>query len=369
MDKIRIENLEIFAKHGVFPEENFLGQKFVLSAVLHTDTRKAGLTDELSYSVHYGEVSHLIKKVVEENTWKLLETVAEATAKAILLSYPMVSQVDLTIKKPWAPIGLPLDTVSVEISRGWHTAYIALGSNMGDKEKYLNEAVEKLQQPSDCQVLKVSDFLVTAPYGGVEQDDFLNGALALKTLLTPQELLERLHEIEQEAHRERLIHWGPRTLDLDILLEKYGTEIPVIVAGGIYNREDVQKVDNLGADGIQVATRFITTEECDADIRYKEAHLKAKESDIAIVKSPVGMPGRAIMNKFMTRVMNGEQIPHSPCHGCLVKCSPKEIPYCITDGLINAVKGNVDEGLLFCGAKAWKAEHLQTVQEVINDLF
>ena len=79
MDKIRIENLEIFAKHGVFPEENFLGQKFVLSAVLHTDTRKAGLTDELSYSVHYGEVSHLIKKVVEENTWKLLETVAEAT--------------------------------------------------------------------------------------------------------------------------------------------------------------------------------------------------------------------------------------------------------------------------------------------------
>ena len=218
MDKIRIENLEIFAKHGVFPEENFLGQKFVLSAVLHTDTRKAGLTDELSYSVHYGEVSHLIKKVVEENTWKLLETVAEATAKAILLSYPMVSQVDLTIKKPWAPIGLPLDTVSVEISRGWHTAYIALGSNMGDKDKYLNEAVEKLQQTSDCQVLKVSDFLVTAPYGGVEQDDFLNGALALKTLLTPQELLERLHEIEHEAHRERLIHWGPRTLDLDILL-------------------------------------------------------------------------------------------------------------------------------------------------------
>lgn len=115
-------------------------------------------------------------------------------------------------------IGLPLDTVSVEISRGWHTAYIALGSNMGDKEKYLNEAVEKLQHTSDCQVLKVSDFLVTAPYGGVEQDDFLNGALALKTLLTPQELLERLHEIEQEAHRERLIHWGPRTLDLDILL-------------------------------------------------------------------------------------------------------------------------------------------------------
>ncbi len=151
--------------------------------------------------------------------------------------------------------------------------------------------------------------------------------------------------------------------------EKYQAEIPVVVAGGIYDKEDVQKAAALGADGVQVATRFITTEECDADIRYKEAHLKAEKKDIAIVKSPVGMPGRAILNSFMKRVMKGEQIPHSPCHGCLVKCSPKEIPYCITDGLINAVKGNVEEGLLFCGAKAWKADHLETVPEVIRDLF
>ena len=151
--------------------------------------------------------------------------------------------------------------------------------------------------------------------------------------------------------------------------DKYEKKIPIAIGGGIHDSESAAHAFSLGADAIQVATRFVTTEECDADIRYKEAHLKAKESDIAIVKSPVGMPGRAIMNKFMTRVMNGEQISHSPCHGCLVKCSPKEIPYCITDGLINAVKGNVDEGLLFCGAKAWKAERLQTVQEVINDLF
>jgi len=151
--------------------------------------------------------------------------------------------------------------------------------------------------------------------------------------------------------------------------EKYQTEVPVIVAGGICDKEDVQKVAALGVDGVQVATRFITTEECDADIRYKEAHLNARKEDIAIVKSPVGMPGRAIMNKFMKRVMSGEQISHSPCHGCLVKCSPKEIPYCITDGLINAVKGNVDDGLLFCGAKAWKADRLETVQEVISELF
>ena len=179
-------------------------------------------------------------------------------------------------------------------------------------------------------------------------------------------------------HKEELDSYTPEAYDNEIrkivqtvksYAAKFGTEIPVVAAGGIATHEDVKHVLALGVDGVQVATRFIPTEECDADIRYKEAHLKAKESDIAIVKSPVGMPGRAIMNKFMTRVMNGEQISHSPCHGCLVKCNPKEIPYCITDGLINAVKGNVDEGLLFCGAKAWKAEHLQTVQEVINDLF
>ena len=179
-------------------------------------------------------------------------------------------------------------------------------------------------------------------------------------------------------HKEELDSYTPEAYDNEIrkivqtvksYAAKFGTEIPVVAAGGIATHEDVKHVLDLGVDGVQVATRFIPTEECDADIRLKESLIHAAKDDIAIVKSPVGMPGRATMNKFMTRVMNGEQIPHSSCHGCLVKCSPKEIPYCITDGLINAVKGNVDEGLLFCGAKAWKAERLQTVQEVINDLF
>lgn len=218
MDKIKIQNLEVFAKHGVYPEENVLGQKFMISAVLHTSTRKAGMTDELEYSINYGEVSHFIKKFVEENTWKLLERVVEQLAQALLVEYPLLWKVDLEIQKPWAPVGLPLDTVSVEISRGWHTAYIALGSNMGDKKGYLDQAVRMLREQPDCKVLKISDYLVTAPYGGVEQDDFLNGALELRTLLEPEELLERLHEIELAAKRERKVHWGPRTLDLDILL-------------------------------------------------------------------------------------------------------------------------------------------------------
>ena len=218
MDKITIHNLEVFARHGVYPEENALGQKFVISVVMHTSTRKAGTTDDLSFSVNYGEVSHFIKEFVTSHTWKLLETIAERLAQELLLKFPLIEQVDLEIQKPWAPIGLPLDTVSVEISRRWHTAYIALGSNMGDKKGYLDMAVRRLSERKDCQVMKVSDYLVTLPYGGVEQDDFLNCALELRTTLEPEELLELLHEIEQEAGRVRQIHWGPRTLDLDILL-------------------------------------------------------------------------------------------------------------------------------------------------------
>lgn len=218
MDKIHIKNLEVFARHGVFPEENVLGQKFVVSAVLYTSTREAGRTDDLAKSIHYGEVSRFITEFMEQNTFQLLETAAERLAEELLLNTERLEKIRLEIKKPWAPVGLPLETVSVEIERGWHTAYIALGSNLGDKEANLRLGVEGLRSTRGCRVEAVSDFLVTAPYGGVEQDDFLNGAMKIRTLLTPHELLERLHEIEQEAKRERVVRWGPRTLDLDILL-------------------------------------------------------------------------------------------------------------------------------------------------------
>ena len=218
MDKIHIKNLEVFARHGVFPEENVLGQKFVVSAVLYTSTREAGRADDLAKSIHYGEVSRFITEFMEQNTFQLLETAAERLAEELLLNTERLEKIRLEIKKPWAPVGLPLETVSVEIERGWHTAYIAFGSNLGDKEANLRLGVEGLRFTRGCRVEAVSDFLVTAPYGGVEQDDFLNGAMKIRTLLTPHELLERLHEIEQEAKRERVVRWGPRTLDLDILL-------------------------------------------------------------------------------------------------------------------------------------------------------
>ncbi len=217
MDEIRIEDLEVYAFHGVFPEENRVGQTFYVNAVLYGDTRPAALADELTLSTHYGEVCHLITKWMKEHTCKLIETVAEHLAREILLQYPMVQELELEIRKPEAPVGLPFESVSVRIRRGWHKVYLSVGSNMGEREKYINHAIESLQADEDIRVEKVSSLLTTKPYGGVEQQDFLNGAIAIRTLLTPEELLVKLHEIEAAANRERTVRWGPRTLDLDII--------------------------------------------------------------------------------------------------------------------------------------------------------
>ena len=217
-DEIRIEDLEVFANHGVFPEENTLGQKFVVSAVLFTDTRMAGKTDDLTASIHYGEVSAFITEFLQKNTYQLLERAAEELAEALLLEWDRIEKISIEIKKPWAPVRLPLKTVSVKIERGWHTAYIALGSNIGDSKMYLDNAVKALNELPTSKVEVVSEYLVTPPYGVTDQPDFLNGCLEIETLRTPEELLRLVNGIEKAAGRERLIHWGPRTLDIDILL-------------------------------------------------------------------------------------------------------------------------------------------------------
>ena len=162
--------------------------------------------------------------------------------------------------------------------------------------------------------------------------------------------------------REEVVPYGKK------LQEMGARNVLISMAGGIYDRAAAKHAFSLGVDGIQVATRFVTTEECDADIRYKEAYIRANKEDIQIVKSPVGMPGRAIMNSFMERVMAGERISPKKCLLCMKGCKPSEIPYCITESLLHAAKGEVDEALLFCGAEAWRAEKIETVEEVMDDL-
>lgn len=218
MDQIIVEDLQVYAYHGVYPQENEEGQNFYVSVVLDTDTRAAGLSDDLELSTDYGGVCRFLHRFLREHTYKLIETAAERCAEALLLTFPRVRQVTLELRKPEAPVRIPFGSVSVKIVRGWRRAYIACGSNIGDRKAHMDAAVDALREDPKCRVLRVSDWMETTPYGGVEQGDFLNGALSVETLHTPEELLEVLQGIEKSENRERKERWGPRTLDLDILL-------------------------------------------------------------------------------------------------------------------------------------------------------
>lgn len=223
MDKINIEQLEVFAYHGCKEEEKQNGQNFYVDATLFCDITEAGSTDELDDTVNYSKVCKYINKFMTENRFDLIEAVAEQTAMGILHEFPKIRGVEITINKPNAPIKLPFGNVSVTAKREWTKAYLSIGSNMGDKEANLNQAIDSLYDDPNCRVLAMSKFIETEPYGPVEQDNFLNGCLEIETLYTPQELLAAVNEIEDEAGRTREVHWGPRTLDIDIIF--FGDEI------------------------------------------------------------------------------------------------------------------------------------------------
>lgn len=242
MDQIKIEELKVFAHHGVFPEETENGQNFYVNAVMGTETREAGKTDQLEFSTHYGEVCLTIHEYLTANTFKLLETAAEGLAEKLLLTYPKIRTVRLEIRKPQAPIPLPFDSVSVQIERGWNKAYIAFGSNLGDREDLIMKAIDQLKKNSNIRVKKVSSIIRTKPYGNAAKEEFLNGVLEAETLFEPEELLDVLQRLEQEAGRVREIRWGDRTLDLDILLYEdriVGTERLMIPHADMENRDFV----------------------------------------------------------------------------------------------------------------------------------
>ena len=140
-----------------------------------------------------------------------------------------------------------------------------------------------------------------------------------------------------------------------------------IAAGGIWDNKDINKFLELGADGVQMATRFVTTYECDASNEFKEAYINAKEEDIKIISSPVGMPGRALYNEFIKSTEN-EKRKITKCYKCIKTCDIKNTPYCITKALINSVKGNLKEGLIFCGSNVDKVKELMTVHDLMEEL-
>lgn len=216
MDQLQIKDLEIFAYHGLFPSEKELGQKFVISANLSYDMTKAATDLDLEASVHYGELCQQWTAWVQEETEDLIETVAYKLVERTFQEYPLVQEIKLELKKPWAPVHLPLDTCSVTIHRRKQRAFVALGSNLGDKAANLKQALDKMRAHG-IRILKESSVITTEPWGGVEQDSFANQVVEVETWLPAQQLLQALLAIELEMGRVREVHWGPRLIDLDLL--------------------------------------------------------------------------------------------------------------------------------------------------------
>lgn len=177
-----------------------------------------------------------------------------------------------------------------------------------------------------------------------------------------KEEVERITEEEYEGTIQKTIQVVREYAD------KYSKKIPVVVAGGIDTAQKVRRMLEIGADGVQVASAFVATEECDAAEGFKLAYVKARQEDIRLVTSPVGMPGRAVYNSFIERVEAGVKEPIAKCYGCIKNCKPAEIPYCITKALVTAARGDADNGLVFCGANTYKIQEITTVEKVMEGL-
>ncbi len=150
--------------------------------------------------------------------------------------------------------------------------------------------------------------------------------------------------------------------------EKGGRKTALVAAGGIFNGKDIAKMLKLGADGVQMATRFVCTTECEVSQNYKDAYLKSSKDDIIVVLSPAGMPARVIKNKFVERIEYGERMKFSCPYRCLKTCDPDTVNYCIADALVNSSKGDLENGLVLCGANAWRINKVTTVKELMDEL-
>ncbi|MCR5279119.1 MAG: 2-amino-4-hydroxy-6-hydroxymethyldihydropteridine diphosphokinase [Lachnospiraceae bacterium] len=216
-DEIRITGLKFYAYHGVYDSEKEKGQPFMVDITLRANLREAGISDNLTKTVNYAEAAGVAAEIFMSRKFDLIEAAAEAMAGGLLRKYSMLSSVSIEVYKPEAPIGMEFDNVSVYITRKRHKAYIAVGSNIGDGPATIEKASELLGANEDITIVKKSSLITTKPYGPVKQDDFTNGVWEVDTLLTPEELLFKMHETENALGRERLVHWGPRTIDLDII--------------------------------------------------------------------------------------------------------------------------------------------------------
>ena len=220
MDRISIHGITATGYHGVFDHEKRDGQPFTVDVVLHTDTTRAALSDNVADTVHYGLVSELVVAQIQAGPWDLIEKLAAEIAGAILVEYPAVATVEVTVHKPQAPIPVPFQDVAVSIIRTQtlHRAVIALGSNLGDRGQTLAAAVTELAAAEQVKLVNASPLASTKPVGGPSgQPDFLNQVIEVQTTLDPHELLDLCQHIEENHQRSREVRWGARTLDMDLI--------------------------------------------------------------------------------------------------------------------------------------------------------
>ena len=225
MDEIRIENLKVFANHGVLQSEKKEGQYFYINAVIELPLGKAGRTDDLNDTVSYAELCEVMVKEMQARSYDLIEAATRHLIVHILSNYKMISRITLEMRKPDAPINASFGCVSVKMSRARHRVFIAYGSSMSyEKEGSIIEspeiiagAVKLLSEDPEIEIIKKSPDIITEPYGGVARNKFYNGMLQAETFYEPEELLDCLHCIERSFGRTRDVHWDDRTLDLDII--------------------------------------------------------------------------------------------------------------------------------------------------------
>lgn len=223
MDQIELRGLRVRGRHGVLPFERRDGQDFLIDAVLTVDTRPAAAADDLTLTVDYGALSERLAQIVAGEPVQLIETLAQRLAQACLAERA-VQRVQITVHKPHAPISRPFGDVAVTITRDRPVAaVVGLGSNLGDRQQELQQAVDELAATPGVRVTAVSPVYETDPVGGPEQPDYLNAVVLAEASLPAADLLRRAHAIEAAARRTRAVRWGPRTLDVDIIA--YGDQV------------------------------------------------------------------------------------------------------------------------------------------------
>ncbi|GAB7023547.1 NAD(P)H-dependent flavin oxidoreductase [Salidesulfovibrio brasiliensis] len=261
------------------------------------------------------------------------------------------------------------DMVTTSVKQNVDVVFSGAGLPL-DLPKYLRETSEELKQEVRTKLVPIvssgraANILAKKwtsrfgylPDGFVVEGPKAGGHLGFK----PEEIEDPDHQLEK--------------IVADVIEtvkpyeDKHGRAIPVIAAGGVYSGEDIGKFLQLGAAGVQMGTRFVATEECDADIEFKRAYVNAKKEDVGIIKSPVGLPGRAIMNNFLDTVSEGLRKPKKCIHKCLHSCAEENSPYCIAQALVNAYKGKLKHGFAFAGANAYLVDKIVTVRELMTSL-